>query len=123
MCYLTLNLRSLCQEQNNISCYVTLYLVVLHHVMSCYYQQLYLYLQRFNSLPNDTLLDWSKLKAFADDKKKKCDSKIEICSGKERKHCGKRRKCWLPAFSPFPVMFSKFFYLRIVKSWDCVVKS
>ena len=23
-----------------------------------------------------------------------------------RKHCGKRRKCWLPAFSPFPTMFS-----------------
>ena len=22
-----------------------------------------------------------------------------------RKHCGKRRKCWLPAFSPFPTMF------------------
>ena len=22
------------------------------------------------------------------------------------KHCGKRRKCWLPAFSPFPAMFS-----------------
>ena len=27
--------------------------------------------------------------------------------GKGRKHCGKRRKCWLPAFSPFPTMFSK----------------
>ena len=23
-----------------------------------------------------------------------------------RKHCGKRRKCWQPAFSPFPTMFS-----------------
>ena len=23
-----------------------------------------------------------------------------------RKHCGKRRKCWKPAFSPFPRMFS-----------------
>ena len=23
-----------------------------------------------------------------------------------RKHCGKRRKCWIPAFSPFPAMFS-----------------
>ena len=22
-----------------------------------------------------------------------------------RKHCGKRRKCWFPAFSPFPTMF------------------
>ena len=31
----------------------------------------------------------------------KCDSKTEICFGKGRKHCGKKRKCWLPAFSPF----------------------
>ena len=23
-----------------------------------------------------------------------------------RKHCGKRKKCWLPAFSPLPRMFS-----------------
>ena len=23
-----------------------------------------------------------------------------------RKHCGERRKCCLPAFSPFPTMFS-----------------
>ena len=22
-----------------------------------------------------------------------------------RKHCGKKRKCWCPAFSPFPTMF------------------
>ena len=22
------------------------------------------------------------------------------------KHCGKRRKCWQPAFSPFPTLFS-----------------
>ena len=39
------------------------------------------------------------------------------------KHCGKRRKCWLSAFSPFPTMFSKGFFLRVVKSRDCVVKS
>ena len=24
---------------------------------------------------------------------------------KSRKHCGKRRKCWLPVFSPFPSVF------------------
>ena len=39
-----------------------------------------------------------------------------------RKQFGKRRKCWLPAFSPFPTMFSKDFFLRVVKSRDCVVK-
>ena len=48
---------------------------------------------------------------------------MEICVGKSRKHCGKRRKCWLPAFSPFPTLFSKTFFSRGVKSLDCVVKS
>ena len=40
----------------------------------------------------------------------------------DRNHFGKRRKCWLPAFSPFPKMFSKTFFLGVVKSRDCVVK-
>ena len=31
------------------------------------------------------------------------------------KHCEKRRKCWLPAFSPFPTMFSKASFFRAVK--------
>ena len=26
-----------------------------------------------------------------------------------RKHCGKRRKCWLPTVSPFPIVFSNTF--------------
>ena len=30
----------------------------------------------------------------------------------KKKHCGKRRKCCLPAFSPFPTMFSKGLILR-----------
>ena len=34
---------------------------------------------------------------------------------------GKRKKCWLPAFSPFPTMFSKGFF-KVVESRDCVVK-
>ena len=32
------------------------------------------------------------------------------------KHNGKRRKCWLPAFSPFPIMFSKAIFLRVINS-------
>ena len=74
-----------------------------------------------NSLPNDKILDQSKLKAFADDKI--CYRKMEIWFGKGRKHCGKRRKCWLPAFSPFPTMFSKGFLYRVIKTCDCVVKN
>ena len=31
------------------------------------------------------------------------------------------RECWLPAFSPFPTMFSKGFFPRVVISQDCVV--
>ena len=68
------------------------------------------------------ILDWSKLKAFADNKTNVTE-KTEICFGKGRKHSGKRRKCWLPAFSPFSTMFSKGFFLGVVKSRDCVVKS
>ena len=46
-----------------------------------------------------------------------------MCFDNGRKHYGKRRKCWLPAFSPFPTMFSKGFFFKVVRSWDCVVKS
>ena len=42
----------------------------------------------------------------------------QICPGKDRKHCGKRRKCWLPAFSSFPTMFPNGFFFRVVKSED-----
>ena len=27
-------------------------------------------------------------------RKNKCDLRNKFCSGKSRKHCGKRRKCW-----------------------------
>ena len=33
---------------------------------------------------------------------------------KIRKHCRKRRKCWWPAFSPFPTVFSKAFFRVVV---------
>ena len=74
-----------------------------------------------NSLPNDKILHYIKFKAFADDKII-LTKKFEICVGKRRKHSGKKRKCWLPTFSPFPTIFSKIFFSRGVKSRDCVVK-
>ena len=40
-----------------------------------------------------------------------------------RNHGGKRRKCWFPAFSPLPTMFSKGLFLWVIKSRDCLVKS
>ena len=139
----------------------------------------------FNPLPNDKILDWSKLKASADDKinvtqnlilslnifilhrlrnkflqlilmfldsaswelhqysRRMCEpmkkiqkltpapenrtrdlkiakptlylTKIDIGFRMGRKHGGKRRKCWLLAFSPFPTMFSNVLSFRVVK--------
>ena len=44
--------------------------------------------------------------------------KFKSIFGKGRKNCGKRRKCWLPAFSPFLSMFSKgFISLKVVKDY------
>ena len=34
----------------------------------------------------------------------------------------KKRKCWLPAFSPFSTMFTKAVCLRFIKSQDCIEK-
>ena len=51
-------------------------------------------------------------------KKKKLQLKNEICFGNGRLHFGKRRKCWLPAFSPFTKMFSKASFVKLGKSQD-----
>ena len=59
------------------------------------------------------MLILSKLKAFAQ-RQDKHDKKIEICFCEGGKHCGKRRKCCLEAFSPFPALFSKGIFLRTV---------
>ena len=75
----------------------------------------------WNLYQTTKILDRSKLKEFADDKKSDLNS--EICFGKDRKCCGKRRKCWLPVFSPLPTILSKGFFFMIVKSPDCVDKS
>ena len=72
-------------------------------------------------LPNNNFFDWSKLKELADNKINVTE-KLKFVMGMSRKPWGKRRKCWLPAFSPFPTMFSKGFFPRVVKSRNCVVK-
>ena len=71
--------------------------------------------QPFNSLPHD------KFKAFGDDKSN-FDKIMIFCLKQSRKHSGKR-KCWLPAFSLLPTIFSKGVFLMVVKSRDCVLKS
>ena len=34
-----------------------------------------------------------------------------------KKYSRKMRKCWLPAFSPFPSIFSKSFFVKIVRQY------
>ena len=76
-----------------------------------------------NSLPDDKSLDKSKLKAFADDKRN-ASQKLKFVLRRAGNIVGeKREKFCLPVFSPFPTMFSKALYLRVVKSQNCVVKS
>ena len=62
------------------------------------------------------------MKAFADDKVNIAKMMISLYNRVEN-IVGKGEKCWLPAFSPFPTMFSKSFFYRVVESWDCIVKS
>ena len=51
-------------------------------------------------------LDLSKLKAFADDKSN-IASNLKFNLERVENIQKKRRKCWLPAFSPFPARVSK----------------
>ena len=61
-------------------------------------------------MPESKMLDWSIPKAFANDSLK-LDLTDQILKDQGRKQCGKKKKCWLPAFFPFPQCFQKFFFL------------
>ena len=78
------------------------------------------------TLPIDEILDLSNFKDFAEGKKKKkMPLKMNFVMGRVENIVGKGengRKCWLPAFSPFPTIFSKGLFVRVVKSRDCVLK-
>ena len=62
-----------------------------------------------NLLPNNKFLDWSKLKAFTDDKIN-LTQKQKFFLGWAENIVGKEEK-----ISPFPTMFSKGFFFRIFK--------
>ena len=51
----------------------------------------------------------------------KCDIHDGIRPWYGKRHCGKRRNCWLPAFSPCLTKLSKAFSCRIFKSQASVV--
>ena len=69
----------------------------------------------FNPLPNDVILDYTKLKAFEDDKINAAQKIISVFGQLENIE-EKKRKCWFQAFSPFPRMFLKAFSLTFIKS-------
>ena len=71
-------------------------------------------------LPNDKILDWPKLKAFADNILI-ADSNFKFDLERVENIVKKRRKCWSPPFSSFCTMFSITYLLGVVKSRDCVV--
>ena len=75
-----------------------------------------------NPFPNDKILDLTKLKAFADDQ---FDVAIMTISPVDRVEntAEKGENAGYQHFSPFPTMFFKGFFIRVVESWDCEVKS
>ena len=75
----------------------------------------------FNSLPNDKILDWFNFKAFADDKINVASIVKFVLGGVENIVVKGENAGYHNVF--FSPMFSKGVFLKVVKSWDCVVKS
>ena len=71
------------------------------------------------SFPNDKILDFPKLKAFADDKINEAH-KLKFVSEMVENIARKGEINWLPAFSPFPQCFQVAFRC-FVKTWNYAV--
>ena len=74
----------------------------------------------FNSLPNDKILDWSKFKAFADDKMIETQ-KLKFVLGRVENIMGKGGNAGYQHFLLFPYCFLKLSFPDVLKSRDCVV--
>ena len=78
---------------------------------------------QFNSLPNDKILDVTKLKAFADDKLNVARMMIFVLDRVENT-VGKGENAGCQHFLLFLQCFPKpIIFLGVVKSWDCVTGS
>ena len=75
-----------------------------------------------HSFPNNKILNWSKLKAFADDTLKVAKMMISL-NDRVENTVGKGENAGYQHFLLFQQCFSKAFLFRVVKSRDCVVKS
>ena len=82
---------------------------------------------RVKSLPNDKILDMTKLKEFPDNRLNIGKMTISLFDRVENTvgKCWLQvfSPCWLQAFSPLPTVFFKAFFFRIVKSRHRVFKS
>ena len=67
-------------------------------------------MRKFKSGPN-----WKHLQTLNKMWHKQCQ---KFVSETVENIVGKRRKCWLPAFSPFPSMFLKALCLRVSKTYE-----
>ena len=72
-------------------------------------------------LQHNKILDVTKLKAFADNKLDVAKMRISLFHRVEN-IVGKGENAGYQHFLLLPV-FSKAFFFRVVKSWNCVVKS
>ena len=77
-----------------------------------------------NSFPNDKILNWSKLKAFADENFNIAKTMISVCDT-VKNIVGKGENAGYQHFLLLAQCFQKvfFFYFRVVLTRDCVVKS
>ena len=77
--------------------------------------------QSVYSLANDKILDWFKLKAFADNKIY-VNKKLKLGIGRVENIVGKGENAGYQDFFHLPTMFSKDLFFKVVKSRECVVK-
>ena len=71
-------------------------------------------LKKFNSLPNDKILDWFKLKTFADNKINS-NKILKLVSGRVENIVGKGENAGYQHFLLFPRCFQKPSYLVSLK--------
>ena len=76
----------------------------------------------FNSVLNDKILGYSKLKGFANDKIN-VTPKLIFVFGRVENIVGKGENAVYQHFLLFPQCFQKDFLFKVIKSQDCVVKS
>ena len=77
--------------------------------------------EKVNSSLHGKILDWTKLKAFEEDKINVAETMISLSDSVE-KIVGKGENAGFQHFLFFPQCFQKPFFFRVVKRRDCVIR-